>query len=133
MDLDTSQWAKPLTTLFSNFGRLGLGFFYAAGLILLTRRQHWDRRLAPLAAVGRMALTNYLLHLVILALIFYRYGLGLWGHIGPTPGIVLALLVFGAQALWSVWWMRRFRFGPVEWLWRSLTYADLQPIRIRSD
>ncbi len=119
----------PLATLLWSLGRPGLCFFYAAGLVLLAQRQQWKRRLTPLAAVGRMALSNYLLQLVLFAVALPAYGLGLYGRIGPALGVAFTLLVFGVQILWSVWWIRRFRFGPAEWLWRALTYGKLPPIR----
>ena len=62
--------------------------------------------------------------------IFYSYGLGLYGRVGPAAGMVVTVTVFAAQLLVSVWWLRRFRFGPIEWLWRSLTYGRLQPLRL---
>jgi len=129
LDLGTPMVTEPLATLLWNFGRPGLCFFYAAGLVLLAQRQHWKRRLTPLAAVGRMALSNYLLQLVVFALVFPAYGLGLYGRIGPALGVAFAVLAFGAQIFWSIWWIRRFRYGPAEWLWRVLTYGKLLPIR----
>jgi uncharacterized protein len=77
-----------------------------------------------------MALTNYLLQSVICTTIFYSYGLGLYGQVGPAAGVSLTVLIFVTQIMLSVWWMRRFRFGPVEWLWRTLTYGKLQPMRV---
>ena len=129
LDLGMPQVTGPLATLLWSLGRPGLCFFYAAGLVLLAQRQPWKRRLTPLAAVGRMALSNYLLQLVLFAIVFPAYGLGLYGRIGPTLGVAFTILVFGVQILWSVWWIRRFRFGPAEWLWRALTYGKLLPIR----
>lgn len=103
---------------------------YAAGLVLLMQHTSWRHRLAPLAAVGRMALSNYLLQSLVCTTIFYSYGLGLFGQVGPAAGILLAIVIYLAQIPLSVWWLRRFRFGPAEWLWRSLTYLRRQPIRI---
>jgi uncharacterized protein len=117
--------------LFWAVGAPALCFFYVAALVLLTQREAWKHRLAPLAAVGRMALTNYLLQGMIFVLIFYAYGLALYGKVGPLGGVVLAVLIYAVQVPVSVWWMRRFRFGPAEWLWRTLTYGKLQPMRVR--
>ncbi len=113
------------------FGAPALGLAYLAGLGLLARRERWLRRLQPLAAVGRMAITNYLLQSIICTLLFYGYGLGLYGRISTTGGILFALALYGLQIPFSVWWLKRFRFGPVEWLWRSLTYLKAQPLRVR--
>ena len=82
-----------------------------------------------LAPVGRMALTNYLLQSGIATLIFYSYGLGLFGTVGPAATSALAVAIFALQVAISAWWMKRFRFGPAEWVWRSLTYGRIQPMR----
>ncbi len=82
-----------------------------------------------LAAVGRMALSNYLIHSIICTTIFYGYGFGLFGKVERLGllGIVVAILVL--QLIVSPIWLTYFRFGPFEWLWRSLTYWRLQPMR----
>lgn len=108
-----------------------LSFGYAAGLVLLVQRDAWRRHLAPLAAVGRMALTNYLLQTLICTTLFYSYGFGLFGKVGPAWGVVLSIAIYAVQVPLSVLWLRRFRFGPMEWLWRSLTYLRWQPMRVR--
>lgn len=82
-----------------------------------------------LAAVGRMAITNYLMHSLIGSLIFYPYGFGLWGKLDRTDLALVVLGVWALQLLVSPWWLARFRFGPMEWLWRSLTYKRMQPMR----
>ena len=76
-----------------------------------------------------MALTNYLLQSVICTLLFYSYGLGLFGKVGHAAGIGLTLVIYLLQIPFSRWWMQRFQYGPAEWLWRSLTYLKLQPMR----
>ncbi len=102
---------------------------YLCGLVLLARRPHWTERLRPLAAAGRMALTNYLLQSVIFTAIAYSWGLGLYGRIPRATQLVVAVSVWGLNLLLSSWWLNRFRFGPAEWLWRSITYGRLQPLR----
>jgi uncharacterized protein len=113
------------------FGVPGLCFFYVAVLTLLFRNPAWRGWLAPLGAVGRTALSNYLLQSVICTTIFYSYGLGLYGKVGPALGLALTALIFALQIPLSMWWLRRFRFGPAEWLWRTLTYGKLQPMRAK--
>jgi len=103
---------------------------YASTIILVTQREIWRRRLAPLAAVGRTALSNYLLQSLICTTIFYSYGLALFGKVSPSLGLLLTITIFLIQIPLSVWWLRRFQFGPVEWLWRSLTYWQRQPMRV---
>ncbi len=120
-----------LTELLWAVGAPALCFFYASAIILLAQRQAWKERLAPLAAVGRMALSNYLFHSLVFVFVFYSYGLGLYGKVGPLGGVALAVPIFAVQLLLSVWWMRRFRFGPMEWFWRTLTYGKLQPMRVQ--
>lgn len=125
-----AQWASLIAGVAFSVGGVGLSLFYASALVLLAQREKWKRRLAPLAAVGRMALTNYLLQTLISTSIFFGYGLGLYGTVGPTACLALTTLVFAFQVVFSVWWIGRFRFGPAEWLWRTLTYGKLQPIRL---
>jgi uncharacterized protein len=117
--------------VFIGIGPPALCFFYAAALTLLAQRERWKIRLAPLAAVGRMALTNYLFQSLVFTTIFNSYGLGLYGKVGPALILALAVLIFTLQIPLSVWWLRRFRFGPAEWLWRTLTYGKLQPMRVQ--
>lgn len=88
-------------------------------------------RLKVLAPVGRMALSNYLLQSLIWTWVFYGHGLGLWGALPRWSHPLFVLGFFGLQVVFSHWWMARFRYGPAEWLWRSLTY--LQPQRMRRE
>jgi uncharacterized protein len=102
---------------------------YVAAICLLALRPAWGRRLAVLAPVGQMALTNYLLESIVCTLIFYGYGLALFGRAGAAWGIVLTVVIYLLLIPFSHWWMKRFLYGPAEWLWRSMTYWRLQPIR----
>lgn len=124
---------RVLVDLGSRLGSPALGLAYLAALTLLLQRVGWKRRLAPLGTVGRMALTNYLLQSVAFVLLFFGYGLdgygpGLYAK-GAFVNLMLALSFFPLQIVVSQWWLRRFRFGPAEWLWRSLTYGKRQPMR----
>lgn len=102
-----------------------LALAYGAGLLLWLG--HTQSALARwLAAGGRMALSNYLLQSIIFSLLFYSFGLGLFGRLGSAATALLGLTVFAGQLVTSTWWLQRFRFGPVEWLWRSLTYGRRQ-------
>ena len=107
-----------------------LMLFYVSTIILLLQTERGRQWLNPLANVGRMALTNYLSHSLIATLIFYNYGLGFYGLVDPTFGLILSLLIFIAQIHFSRWWLEQYQFGPVEWLWRSLTYGRRQPLQI---
>lgn len=110
-------------------GTLGLATFYVAGLALLFQLPRARRVLSLLAPAGQMALTNYLSQSVISQLVFYGYGLGLMGKLGAASCLALMSGLFCVQVLLSHLWLAHFRFGPAEWLWRSLTYWRLQPMR----
>lgn len=109
------------------YGQPVLALGYATGLALLVRQASWRRRLAPAAEVGRMALTNYTLQSVVGVALFTTTGL--YGRVGPALLVVPTVAVFAAQVWLSGWWLRRFRFGPLEWLWRVLTYGQVGPLR----
>jgi len=96
---------------------------YVSGLALLFLQPDRRRLLMPFAAVGRMALTNYLLQSVLCTLFFYHYTTGLYGRIGPAIGLLSTIILFAAQVVFSNWWLQRYRFGPMEWLWRGMTYG----------
>lgn len=128
-------WGAEITPRWVNgflfrLDSLALGVAYAAGFTLLFLRPGGARMLRVLAPVGRMALTHYLCQSVLGIALFYGIGLGL----GPSTGTIGWLLawagIFGAQVLFSHWWLARFRYGPFEWVWRSLTYGAMQPMRL---
>ena len=96
---------------------------YVSGLALIFMHEDWRRRLLPFAAVGRMALTDYLMQSVVCTLFFYHYTTGLFGRVGPALGLVPTFILYGAQVVFSNWWLKRYRFGPMEWLWRGMTYG----------
>jgi uncharacterized protein len=101
-----------------------MSLFYACTFALAYRGAAvWRARLHPFTAVGRTALTNYLMQSVVLTAVFNSWGLGLFGTVSPAVGIAIAFLAYAAQLGASVWYVRRFAFGPVEWLWRALTYG----------
>ena len=110
-------------------GMNALGLGYAAAITLLIGKDRWRRLLTPFAAVGRLALTHYLFTSLIVAFVAYSWGLGLYGKIMPATGLSIAIGVFVVQVFASHWWLRRFRFGPVEWLLRSFTYGKVQAMR----
>lgn len=105
-----------------------LALFYMSAVALLFRRPRWRRLLEPFAAVGRAALTNYLVQSVAGVWLLHELGWGRFGQTGPAVNLALAAIIYAAQAAVSVAWLRRFRFGPMEWLWRSATYGRWQPM-----
>ncbi|HYO65953.1 MAG TPA: DUF418 domain-containing protein [Archangium sp.] len=127
---ETLPWLPFVMGPMRHLGELGMASAYAAGITLLFQRDTWRRRLAVLAPVGRLALTNYLLTSVLGVLFFYGYGLGLMSSLkSPAAQFALTLALFAVQIVFSHLWMARFRFGPVEWVTRSLTYGKAQPMR----
>ena len=104
---------------------------YVGVLMLLYCSGRLKGLMNRLAAVGRMAFTNYIMQSVICTSIFYGFGLGLFNRIDRFGLLLIVIGVWILQLAWSPWWLKRFRFGPFEWLWRSLTYARAQPMRIR--
>ena len=105
--------------------------FYIAGIALLFLKSERCRRLfAPLAHVGRMPLTNYLMQSIIFTTLLYSWGFGFYGRFGPAACLALTAVIFTAQAVYSRWWMARFRFGPLEWLWRGATYGHFPALRL---
>lgn len=96
---------------------------YAAGILLLLQKDVWKQRLSILAPMGRMTLTTYLTQSLICTTIFNGYGLGLYGKVGPATSLLLAATIYILQLFFSRWWLSRYPFGPMEWLWRTLTYG----------
>ncbi|MGB8643974.1 MAG: DUF418 domain-containing protein [Anaerolineae bacterium] len=97
-----------------------LALAYAAGAAWLAAKARW---MSPLAAAGRMSLTNYLVQSAVMTTLFYTYGFKLFDQVGPTAGLLLAIGIFTAQVILSNLWFRRFSYGPAEWVWRCLTYG----------
>ena len=109
-------------------GAFSMAAAYVAAVVLLMQRPAWRARLMVLAPMGQMALSNYLAQSLMGAFLFYGWGLGLMGRVGPALCVPLSIVEFVVLLLISRTWMRRFRFGPVEWVWRSLTYGRRQPM-----
>ena len=106
-----------------------VAFGHIAAVMLIVQGNVCAKLMSRFSAVGRMALSNYLMHSVILTTIFYGYGFGLYGEIPRFAKMGFVAGVIGLQLHLSPWWLNRYRFGPVEWLWRSLTYGERQPTR----
>lgn len=117
--------AEPLGTIV-----LALG--YGAAIIGIANTVSGKKLLGWAAPLGRMAFTNYIAQSVILGWIFYGYGLGLFGQLGVTSALAIGLAVYFVQVPFSAWWLGRYRYGPVEWLWRTLMYGAAQPMRLSS-
>ena len=122
---------KTFVNIMRSPAALILAAGYCAGIVVALRSD-WGRRLfTPFGAVGRMALTNYLAQGFMYAFVLFGVGpgLGLVGKIGSFAVLLICLAFFGAQIAFSHWWLARYRFGPVEWLWRALTYGARPAMR----
>lgn len=109
-------------------GNLPACLGYVGMVVLMLHSNSGLAKIRVLAPLGRMALTTYLMQSVICTFYFYGYGLGHWG-MGRTWQLVFVIFVLTLQLAFSHWWLARYRFGPVEWLWRALTYRQTPTMR----
>ena len=126
--IDVGTWRDILSRSASLV--LALGY---AGVVLFAfeepRRARMAAALGRLAPLGRMALTSYLTQSIVASVLFYGWGFGLFGRLGEASTAAIGVAIFAAQAALGAAWLRRYRFGPVEWVWRSFTYGERQPMR----
>jgi uncharacterized protein len=115
------------------FGVPSLALGIIALVTLLWQKTDWRRGLSYLAPVGRTALTNYLLQTVICVTIFYGYGFGMFGKVGALLATLTAVAIFLVQIAVSSLWLRYFAYGPVEWIWRQLTYRRRLRLQIATE
>ena len=100
------------------------------GIIMLAVQKQWFATLQQkLAAVGRMALTNYIFHTLVCTFIFYGFGLGLYGQVEREGQLLLVLLIWAIQLWLSPIWLKKYRMGPLERVWRTLTYLTINKAR----
>jgi uncharacterized protein len=116
---------------FNYWGSILVSLGYVGLVMLICKGGHLAGLTSRLAAVGRMAFTNYLLHTIICTTIFYGHGFGLFGRVERLGQLAIVVAIWVFQLIVSPIWLRHFRFGPFEWLWRTLTYMKLQPMRRR--
>ena len=118
--------------LLFTFGATALALGYAATLLLAAQTPRGRAALMPLAGIGRLGLTVYLTQTLMFTTLFYGYGFGQAFRLSPVAVTGWAIAIFALQIVACQWWLRRFRFGPAEWLWRSLTYLKWQPLCLSS-
>jgi len=123
------EYSFFLGTQFNYWGSLGVSLGLVSLVMLWCRASIMASLKRSLSAVGQMALTNYLMHTIICTTIFYGHGLGLFGRVERVGQLGIVVAIWILQLVISPIWLRRFRFGPFEWVWRSLTYLKLQPMR----
>ena len=131
----SSPWhaVAPVISVLITLGPVVLAIGYGATIIALYTYTEASRVLYIVGPLGRMAFSNYLAQSLVFGWIFFGYGLGLFGRMRPSQAMLLGLIVYLAQVFASQWWLKRFRFGPMEWLWRTLMYGVRQPWRITAD
>ena len=122
-------WSFFVGVQFNYWPSIAVSLGYVGAVMLACRTAALRPYTRPFAAVGQTALTNYLLQTVICTTIFYGHGLGWFGSVDRAGQAGVVAAVWVVQLLSSSLWLRRFRFGPAEWMWRSLTYGVRQPLR----
>ena len=127
--VDWSVRALFFGSQFNYWGSLLLAGAYIGGVMLFCRRFGGGFVTGALSAVGRTAFSNYILQTVIATTIFYGHGLGLFGRVSRVEQAGVVVAIWAVQIVLSVLWLRFFRFGPLEWLWRTVTYGERQPLR----
>ncbi len=110
-------------------GGPAMTFVYVYIILLMYQKGTFGKITKMVAKAGRMAFTNYLTQSIICTTIFYSYGLGLYGKVNIWQGMLLAVAIYIVQVIWSHYWLKHYRFGPLEWLWRSMTYRKWQPLK----
>ena len=129
-DMMLPDYRGALIFTLQTVANVALCFAYMAAIALAyLNGKRWLQYLAP---AGRMALTNYLMHSIVFTTLFYSYGFGLYGEFGRFATTLMVFAVYGVQLWFSAWWLKRYQYGPMEWLWRSATYLQLQPMRKRT-
>lgn len=123
------EYSMYIGSQYNYWGSLFVAYAFICLVMLIARSRVFPWLKDRLAAVGQMALTNYIMQSVICILIFYGIGFGLFGTVDRMGQIGIVLGVWILQIAWSRPWLKKFRFGPLEWLWRSLTYMKIQPFR----
>jgi uncharacterized protein len=125
----------PSNTLYKALlvtGQTTLSLFYMMTVFKIMQTALGKRILEYLKPVGRMALTNYIFQTIVLIVIFYNFGFDLFGRTDLFVTVGIAILILASQIVMSHFWLRHYRFGPLEWLWRSLTYKKRINIRYKN-
>ena len=125
----SSPWLKVAEAGAYALGVAPLALAYASTFVILWQSEAWRARLGRLAPAGRMALTNYLMHTLLGLTVFYGIGFGQMGRLGPVWWPIMVVATISAQVAFCRWWLARFSFGPLEWIWRQATYGRRLPIR----
>ncbi len=132
--LSVAQWGEVLELpefygyAFHAIGVPLLALGYACVLIILCNSDRWRWITRVFSPVGRMALTAYITHGILILIFIHPFGIYIRPDISPALGWLVAMIMFLGLSLFSHYWLKLFQFGPLEWLWRSLTYGEFQPM-----
>lgn len=124
LGVNTDSWQG---TLPRTLGDMALTSVYIAVLCLLFQQGRYQKWLAPIGAVGQTALTNYVMQTLVCVVLFQ--GLNWQGKVGSAQLLLMTLVIYGGQMLFSTWWLKHFQYGLLEWLWRSFTFGRIQPLK----
>ncbi|WP_141263332.1 DUF418 domain-containing protein, partial [Bradyrhizobium sp. USDA 3456] len=122
--------SRSLDAVATPAGTILLALGYGATFVAVAELTTGKTLLGWAVPLGRMAFTNYLAQSMIFGWIFYGYGLGQFGRLGVAEALAIGIAVYIGQVFFSAWWLRHFRYGPVEWLWRTLMYGTQQPMAL---
>ncbi len=123
------DWNMVFSLVGHGFGGPAMTFVYISLIVFCYQRGYFGKVANAIKRTGRMALTNYLAQSLIATTLFFSYGFGLYGKVNIWQGMILTLAIYLVQVIWSHYWLKYYRFGPMEWLWRTLTYGKKQPMR----
>lgn len=131
--IEANDWAAAVAlywTQFNYWGSIPLAGAYLGLVMLYAKWRPAGVVTRWLAAVGRTAFSNYIFQTVVATSIFYGHGLGLFGRVSRVEALGVVVAIWAVQVPLSVLWLRYFRYGPLEWLWRALTYRTLPTMRV---
>jgi uncharacterized protein len=123
------EYSMFIGSQFNYIASAGVSLGYIGFIMLICKSEHFQNFKHIFSTVGKMAFTNYILMSLISTFIFYGYGLGLYGQIERSGQILITFGIWIFLMIISLLWLKYYRFGPLEWLWRSLTYWKMQPMK----
>lgn len=123
------EFSMFLGSQYNFWGSVFIALGYASLIMLMVQKRQFSALQNRLAAIGKTAFSNYILHTLVFTTVFYGYGLGLFAEVERWQLILMVVTMWAVQLWLSPLWLQRFKFGPLEWAWRSLTYWELQPFR----
>ena len=123
------EYSMFLGSQFNYWGSLLVSFGYICAIMLFAKSVQFDALKSRFAAVGQMALSNYIAQSLIGVFLFFGIGFGLFGEVDRVIQLSIVFAIWALQLWWSKSWLDRHKFGPLEWVWRSLTYWQKQPMK----